>query len=60
MKLHREKHFNTNLTMRATLLKNIFSNSVLLGFEVGDSITVTESHICLIDWFKPIDVLNIL
>ena len=28
--------------------------------QVGDSITVTESHICLIDWFKPIDVLSIL
>ena len=43
-----------------TLLKNIFSDSVFVGVKVGDSITVTESHICLIDWFKPIDVLNIL
>ena len=60
MKLHRKKHFNINLTMRGTLLKNVFSNSVFVGVKVGDSITVTESHICLIDWFKPIDVLNIL
>ena len=63
MKHHRKKQFNTNLTMRGTLLKNRFSNSVFVGVnpvKVGDSITVTESHICLIDWFKPIDVLNIL
>ena len=60
MKLPRKKHFNINLTMRGTLLKNIFSNSVFVGVKVGDSITVTESHICLIHWFKPIDVLNIL
>ena len=60
MKLHRKKHFNINLTMRGTLLKNRFSNSVFVGVKVGDSITVTEAHICLIDWFKPIDVLNIL
>ena len=46
--------------MKGTLLKNRFSNSVFVGLKVGDSITVTESHIWLIDWFKPIDVLNIL
>ena len=50
---------NTNSTMRGTPLKYRFSNIVFLGVKVGDSITVTESHICLIDWFKPIDVLNI-
>ena len=43
-KLHRKKHFNTNLTIRGTLLKNIFSNSVLVGVEVGDSITL-RNHI---------------
>ena len=42
MKLHRKKHFNINLTMRGTLLNNIFSNSVFAGVKVGDSITVTE------------------
>ena len=56
----RKKHFNIYLTMRGTLLKNRFSNSVFVGVKVGYSITVTESDICLIDWFKPIDVLNIL
>ena len=60
MKLHRKKHFHINLTMRGTLLKNRFSNSIFVGAKVGDSITGTESYICLIDWFKPIDVLNIL
>ena len=59
MKLHRKKHLNTYITMRGTLLKNRFSSSVFVGVKVGDSITVTESHICLIDLFKPLDVLNI-
>ena len=44
MKLHRKKHFNANLTMRGTLLKNIFSNSVFVGVKVGDSVTL-QNHI---------------
>ena len=61
MKLHRKKHFNTNLTMRGTLLKNKFSNSVFVGVKVGDSVTL-RNHIFdkLTPGFKPIDVLNIL
>ena len=44
MKLHRKKHFNTSLTMRSTLLKNKFSNSVFVGVKVGDSVTL-RNHI---------------
>ena len=44
MKLHRKKLFNTNLLMRGTLLKNKFSNSVLVGVKVGDSVTL-RNHI---------------
>ena len=44
MKLHRKKHFYTNLTMSGTLLKNIFSNSVFVGVKVGDSVTL-RNHI---------------
>ena len=44
MKLHRKKHFNTNLTMRGTLLKNKFSNSVFVEVKVGDSVTL-RNHI---------------
>ena len=44
MKLHRKKHFNTNLNMRGTLLKNKFSNSVFVGAKVGDSVTL-RNHI---------------
>ena len=44
MKLHRKKHFNTNLTMRGTLLKKIISNSVFVGVKVGDSVTL-RNHI---------------
>ena len=47
MKLHRKKHYNTNLTMRGTLLKNNFSNSVFVGVKVGDSVTL-RNHIYII------------
>ena len=40
MKLHRKKHFNTNLTMRGKLLKNDFSKGVFVGAKVGDSVTL--------------------
>ena len=44
MKLHRKKHFDTNLTMRGTLLKKNISNSVFVGVKVGDSVTL-QNHI---------------
>ena len=44
MKLHRKKHFDTNLTMRGTLLNFFISNSVFVGVKVGDSVTL-RNHI---------------
>ena len=40
----KKKHFNTNLTINGTLLKNKFSNSVFVGVKVGDSVTL-RNHI---------------
>ena len=44
MKLHRKKLFNTNLTMRGTLLKKIISKGIFVGAKVGDSVTL-RNHI---------------
>ena len=44
MKLHRKKLFNTNSSMRGTLLKNKFSKGVFVGAQVGDSVTL-RNHI---------------
>ena len=44
MKLHRKKHFDTDLTIRGTLLKNNFLKGVFVGAEVGDSVPL-QNHI---------------